>query len=54
MYSPIVTAKMNRIAPPAWRAYVFARIADHLASRLNELLPWNWQKTATPPLRQAA
>jgi len=54
MYSLIVTAKMNRIDPQAWLADVLARIADHPASRLDELLPWNWRKTTTSPLRQAA
>ncbi len=43
MYSLIVTAKMNGIDPQAWLADVLARIADHPASRLDELLPWNWQ-----------
>jgi hypothetical protein len=28
-------------APQAWLADVLARIADHPASRLAELLPWN-------------
>lgn len=54
MYSLIVTAKMNRIDPQAWLADVLARIADHPASRIDELLPWNWRKTTTSPLRQAA
>jgi hypothetical protein len=54
MYSLIVTAKMNRIDPQAWLADVLARIADHPASRVDELLPWNWRKTTTSPLRQAA
>jgi hypothetical protein len=43
MYSLIVTAKMNDIDPQAWLADVLARIADHAASRLDELLPWNWK-----------
>ena len=42
MYSLIVTAKMNNIDPQAWLADVLARIASHPASRLDELLPWNW------------
>jgi len=41
MYTLIVTAKLNDIAPQAWLADVLARIADHPASRLAELLPWN-------------
>ena len=43
MYSLIVTAKMNDIDPQAWLADVLARIADHPASKLDELLPWNWR-----------
>ena len=42
MYSLIVTAKLNDIDPQAWLADVLARIAGHPASRLDELLPWNW------------
>jgi transposase len=44
MYSLIVTAKLNGVDPRAWLADVLARIADHPASRLHELLPWNWCK----------
>jgi hypothetical protein len=44
MYSLIVSAKMNDIDPQAWLADVLARIADHPAHRLEELLPWNWKK----------
>lgn len=41
VYSLIVTAKLNEIDPRAWLADVLARIADHPASRLHELLPWH-------------
>lgn len=44
MYSLIVTAKMNDIDPQAWLADVLARIADHPAHRIDDLLPWNWAK----------
>ena len=47
MYSLIVTAKMNDIDPQAWLADVLARIASHPASRLDELLPWNWKPVGT-------
>jgi transposase len=46
MYSLIVTAKLNDIDPQAWLADVLARIADYPASRLDELLPWNWRSPA--------
>jgi transposase len=48
MYSIIVTAKMNDVDPQAWLADVLTRIAEHPAHRLDELLPWNWQKTTDP------
>jgi len=44
MYSLIVTAKLNGTDPRAWLADVLRRINDHPASRLHELLPWNWHK----------
>jgi transposase len=52
MYSIIITAKMNDIDPQAWLVDVLARIAEHPAHRLDELLPWNWRKTTDP--RKAA
>jgi transposase len=44
MYSLIMTARMNDVDPRAWLADVLARIADHPASRLDELLPWHWPR----------
>ena len=52
MYSLIVTAKLNNIDPQAWLTDVLARIAAHPASKIDELLPWNWQ--AQPELRHQA
>jgi transposase len=46
IYTLIATAKLNRLDPRAWLADVLRRINDHPASRLNELLPWNWRTTA--------
>jgi hypothetical protein len=43
MYTLIGTAKLNDVDPQAWLADVLARIADHPAKRLHELLPWNWR-----------
>jgi transposase len=45
MYSLIVSAKMNDVDPQAWLADVLARIAEHPAHRIDELLPWNWAAT---------
>jgi len=44
IYTLITTAKLNDVDPQAWLADVLRRIADHPASRLHELLPWNWIK----------
>ena len=46
LYGLIVTAKLNDVDPQAWLADVLTRIAGHPASRLNELLPWNWAARA--------
>ena len=43
MYSLIVTAKLNDVDPQAWLADVLARIAEHPARDIDELLPWNWR-----------
>jgi transposase len=43
MYSLIVTAKMNDVDPQAWLADVLARIAEHPAHKIDDLLPWNWR-----------
>jgi hypothetical protein len=42
-YTLIETAKLNAIDPRAWLADVLARLPDHPAKRIAELLPWNWQ-----------
>ena len=52
LYTLIQTARLNNVDPQAWLADVLARIADHSAQRLDELLPWNWTRSA--PLAQAA
>jgi hypothetical protein len=42
MYTLIQTAKLNDVDPQAWLADVLACIADQAMSKLDELLPWNW------------
>jgi transposase len=44
MATLIMTAKLNDVDPQAWLADVLAHINDHAIQRLDELLPWNWQK----------
>ena len=46
MYLLIITTKLNNVEPRAWLADVLRRIADHPASRLYQLLPWNGQSAA--------
>ncbi|MBL4791362.1 MAG: IS66 family transposase [Citromicrobium sp.] len=47
--SLIETAKLNKVEPHAWLSDVLTRMADgHPASRLDELLPWNWTLTHQP------
>ena len=53
MYSLIVTAKMNDIDPQAWLADVLARIAEHPARDIDELLPWNWRPRSASQSRAA-
>ena len=43
MCTLIGTAKSNDVAPQAWLADVFDRIADLPQTRLHELLPWHWK-----------
>ena len=44
MLTLITTARLNDVDPKAWLADVLARIADLPASRLHELLPWEWKR----------
>jgi transposase len=43
IYTLINTAKLNGVDPQAWLADVLARLPDHPAKRVRDLLPWNWQ-----------
>ena len=46
--SIIETAKLCGLNPEAYLADVLARINDHMVSRLDELLPWNWARAQSP------
>ncbi|MCA1457334.1 IS66 family transposase [Bradyrhizobium sp. BRP22] len=57
MLTMITTCRLNDVDPKAWLADVLARIADLPASRLHELLPWEWRllrKADKPADQQAA
>ena len=57
MLTMITTCRLNDVDPKAWLADVLARIADLPASRLHELLPWEWKRlrqTDKPADQQAA
>jgi len=54
IYTLIETAKLNDVDPRAWLADVLARLQDHPAKRIAELLPWNWKPQKQPPQRAAA
>lgn len=47
IYTLIATAKLNDVDPQAWLADVLARLPDHPARRIHELLPWNWHPENT-------
>jgi transposase len=43
IYTLIETAKLNGVDPQAWLADVLARLPDHPAQRIGDLLPWAWR-----------
>ena len=43
VYTLIETCKMNDVDPQAWLADVLARLPDHPANKVTDLLPWNWK-----------
>jgi hypothetical protein len=46
MYTIIETAKLNGVNVEAYLADLIARLGDHPARRIEELLPWNWKPVA--------
>ena len=48
IYTLIATAKLNDVEPQAWLADVLARLLDHPAKRIHELLPWIWSPQEIP------
>ena len=57
VFSLVETRKLNDADPQAWLAHVLAKLPDHPAKQIAELLPWNWkarQKPATETTPAAA
>ncbi len=44
IYTLVETCKLNDVDPQAWLADVLARLPDHPARRIDELMPWNWKR----------
>ena len=48
-YSLIATCELHHVNPESYLADILDRISDgHPQSRLDELLPWNWQEARSP------
>jgi transposase len=54
VYSLIETCKLNDVDPYAWLADILARLPDHPAHRVAELLPWAWKARRAETLAVAA
>ena len=54
IYTLVETCRLNDVDPRAWLADVLARLPDHPARRLDDLLPWNWAPPAPAAIMPAA
>ena len=54
VYSLIETCQLNDVDPYAWLADILARLPDHPAHRVVELLPWAWKARRAEALVAAA
>lgn len=43
-YTLIETAKLNAVDPNAWLADTLARIPDYKINKVDDLLPWRWNR----------
>jgi transposase len=43
LHAYVETCKLNDVDPQAWLADVLARLPDHPANKVADLLPWNWK-----------
>jgi len=44
VYTLIESCKLNEVDPQAWLADVLARLPDHPANQIDELLPCAWKR----------
>jgi transposase len=54
IFTLIESAKLDDVDPQAWLADVLARLQDHPARHIAELLPWNWNLLQQQQQRAAA
>ena len=45
IYTLIETCKLCDVEPRAWLADVLSRLPNYPASRIEDLLPWDWRKS---------
>ena len=54
VYTLIETCKLNNVDPQAWLAHVLAKLPDHPAKRIGELLPWHWKTAQNTAAQESA
>ena len=54
LYTLIETCRLNDVDPRAWLADILARMPNHPARRIDELLPWNWKAAQIVTVAAAA
>jgi len=54
VFTLVETCKLNDVDPQAWLAHVLAKLPDHPAKQIAELLPWNWKASQKPAIKATA
>jgi hypothetical protein len=52
LYTLIEAAKLTDVEPQAWLANAVARLQNHPAKYIDELLPWNWRTDHAGSIRR--